>query len=221
MRAATLAAVAGGLLISSSSTRADLGNQLANPGFEAGNNSGWVTLGNASVHTAANTYYNAGECPPDAPAQNVNVYDGTYVGNLYGTFSGSSYYQQTFATVAGSTWSASAWAYASHEDLMGNPNTFWIDVSFFNSTNGLIAEYESLTITNLICGVVNTPFPLDTWTQLLVTNQVQNGVVIGTVPTGVLTSPAGTASAPKSLNRSSIVLATVSARPGGAVTSRN
>jgi len=195
IRAATLAAVAGGLLISSSSTRADQGNQLANPGFETGTTAaGWVRQGNAGVHWASQTYYNAGECPADNPAQNLNVYDGTNIGNLYGTFSGSSYFQQTFATVSGSTWSASAYAWASHEDLMGNPNSFWIDVSFFNSTNGLIAEYESLTVTNLTCGGPNPIFPLDTWVQLLVTNQVQNGVVVGTVPTGVLTAPAGTAS---------------------------
>src|ERR1700720_280000 len=117
-RSLTLATIVAGLLISSTSTRADLGNQLVNPGFETGTTAaGWTRLGNAGVHWASQTYYNAGECPPDSPAQNLNVYDGTNIGNLYGTFSGSSYFEQSFATVSGSTWSASAYAYASHEDL--------------------------------------------------------------------------------------------------------
>jgi hypothetical protein len=188
-------AIIAGLLGFGNSAKADQGNQLANPGFETGDDTGWVTQGPANVHSAADTYYNAGMCPADPTAEHINVYDGTYVGNLYGTFSAAisySFYQQTLPTVAGSTWSASCWAYASHEDLMGG-NNFVVDVAFLDASSAVIREYQSVNVTNLTCNGANV-FPLDTWVQLLVTNQVQNGVVIGTVPSGVFAAPPGTAS---------------------------
>jgi hypothetical protein len=183
-----------GLLLSGSTSRADQGNQLVNPGFETGDNTGWATQGNAGAHNATATYYNAGMCPADTTPENVSVFAGTYVGNLYGTFSAAisySYYQQTLPTVAGSTWSASVYAYASHEDLMGI-NNFVVQVTFLDKNNALLTQYQSLNVTNLNCAGT-APFPLDTWVQLLVTNQVQNGAVVATLPSGVLTAPAGTA----------------------------
>jgi len=191
----TMLAMIVGLLVSASTTRADQGNQLVNPGFETGTSSGWTIQGPANEHNATATYYNAGTCPADSPAENVSVFDGTYVGNLYGTFSGAigySFYQQTIPTVAGSTWNASVYAYASHEDLPG-PNNFVVQVSFLDKNNAIITQYESLNITNLNCAGT-APFPLDTWVQLLVTNQVQNGNIVATVPSGVLTAPVGTTS---------------------------
>jgi hypothetical protein len=191
---AALASLAG-LLLFGGAARADVGNQLVNPGWETGDNTGWLTQGNCGAHNATQTYYNAGMCPADPTAENINVYDGTYVGNVYGTFTAAvsySFYQQSFATVAGSTWSASCFAYASHEDLLG-VNNFCVDVAFLGSGGAVLAEYQSFNVTNLSCAGPNT-FPLDTWVPLTVTNQIQNGVVIGTVPSGVLTAPAGTAS---------------------------
>jgi hypothetical protein len=63
----------------------------------------------------------------------------------------------------------------------------------------LIASYESFMITNLTCDGPNT-FPLDTWVDLAVTNEMQitggvnTGTVIGnTGVSGIITAPADTA----------------------------
>lgn len=189
------AAVISAVTLASSPVRA-ADNVLVNPGFETGDTTGWTTFGNAGVHNATQTYYNAGQCPADATAENINIFDGTSVGNVYGQFNAQvsySWFQQTAATAGGSTWSASAWVYVSHEDMMAFPNAFWIEVAFLNSGGTVLGQYESFVVTNLYCANTNQFFPLDTWVHLDVTNQVQNGSVIATLPNGVMTAPSGTA----------------------------
>jgi hypothetical protein len=179
--------------------------ELANPGFEIPNKAGWTVLGNTPVITVGTaTYYNQGVCAADAQAEMVTSYDGTNVGNVYGNFSSAfnvSSWSQEIGGAPGSTWTAGAWTYASHEDMMNPPNTFHYEVDFLNASGTLLAAYQSLVIQNLSCPPTNNIFPLDTWVFLGVTNEVQvtsgtnTGTVIGNIGTnGVMTAPAGTAS---------------------------
>lgn len=194
-----------------------MGNQLADPGFESaaltGNTTttvpGWTTSGgNALVKTtnATDTYYNSatGECPMDATALPVQSDSGTNVANIYGAFSSypnTSYFRQVFAAGAGDTWTAGGYAFASHEDLPQANTSFHYEVDYLNATGGLLAAYESFNVANLTC-TETTPFPVDTWVYLGVTNEMQvangvnTGVVIGNTggTGGELVAPTGTAS---------------------------
>jgi hypothetical protein len=172
---------------------------------------GWTTVGNANAIGAGATYYNAGVCAADPQAETVNILNGDpYVANSYGTFDAPpgniTYWNQTFAAAAGATFTSSAWAYASHEDLSG-PNEFYFEVDFYNVSGTLLAAYESYNVANLECSMTNPPssgswpFPLDTWNYLAVTNEMQvtgganTGTIIGNTGTnGVFTAPPGTTS---------------------------
>jgi hypothetical protein len=202
----TAALVASGLvLVNSAQSQV---NKLVNPGFEEGA-TGWTTTGNQTynnhpVVTLGATYDNStnGECAQDPTAEPVNIYDGTNVGNIFGPFfsnpSTAAWVQSGIPAAPGSTWSASGWAYASHEDLSG-PNQYHYEVDFYNASGTLLAAYQSYVVENLTCGET-TPFPLDTWVDLSVTNEMtvtggaNTGTVASTLPSGVMTAPAGTAS---------------------------
>jgi hypothetical protein len=180
---------------------------LLNPNWENGT-TGWTlvnnAIGNDTTDTSSDTYYNnsGGECGSDPTAENVNVLVGTECGKLYGAFNASPNTCgefQTFPAAPGGTFSAGGYAYSSHEDLMG-ANNFWYEVDFYDATSTLLAAYESTVFGNLTCGETNGPTPIDTWVDLIVTNQMQvtaganTGTVIGnTGPSGVFTSPPGTA----------------------------
>jgi hypothetical protein len=180
---------------------------LVNTNFDS-QKTGWTTVGNANAIGAGATYYNAGVCAKDATAETVNILNGDpYVANSYGNFSSNpnyTFWNQSFAATPGSTWTAGAWAYASHEDLSG-PNNFYFEVDFYNITGTVLATYESYNVINLECSMTNPPasgswpFPLDTWNYLAVTNEMSGtntgSTVIGNTGTnGVFTAPAGTAS---------------------------
>jgi uncharacterized repeat protein (TIGR03806 family) len=184
-------------------------NQLVNPEFDLSPAGfGWTTSGNTPFYTtnggpSSPTYYNAGECPADSPAQPIITYPpgNLNVANVYGNFNAPvnySYWSQTVPTSSGTVWTAGAWTYVSHEDLPGGLNSFYYVVSFLDGSGNLLSSYESLIVTNLTCGGGGT-FPLDTWEFLPVTNQMQvsggvnTGTVTATVPTGALTAPANAA----------------------------
>jgi hypothetical protein len=179
-------------------------NLLVNPLFDlTPAKTGWTTFGNTPQVSTNATYYNAGECPPDSPAENVSAYPpgNSNVANVYGNFNAQVNYSgwdQTFAAAPGSTWSAGGWTYASHEDLAGGQNSFYYQVNFKDSGGNTIASFASLIVTNLTCGGGGS-IPLDTWVFLPCTNQMQvvggfaNGTVIATYPSGVFTAPPNTA----------------------------
>jgi hypothetical protein len=180
-------------------------NQLANPGFETPNKAGWTTVGNTPVITVGTATYDnstTGACPQDTVAELVVSYTGSNVANMYGAFSGNANtnsWSQTLSAAPGSTWTAGSFTYVSHEDLMSGKNSFYYQVNFRDENGVLLASYQSFILTNLTCGET-TPFPLDTWVLLGVTNQMQvtagvnTGAVTGTDPTGVLTAPPETVS---------------------------
>jgi hypothetical protein len=171
-----------------------IANQLVNPGFENGS-AGWTSQGNAPTCSTGSTYYNyggggGGPCGAPAGSFPIIMHTGTNCAQLWGGGAGyTSYWQQTLFTVPGATWSASGYAYTSTYDVATNAS-FNVDVAFLDANKVVLAEYQSGVVTNVQCGGPSE----DTWLYLPVTNQVQNGVVIGTVPTGILTAPAGTVS---------------------------
>ncbi|HEY3861204.1 MAG TPA: LamG-like jellyroll fold domain-containing protein [Verrucomicrobiae bacterium] len=185
------------------------GNQLADPGFEDFTTPGpWAEVGNQGGNgitvTPGPTYYNAGECPADNPAEQIVTHSGNNVAKIYGSFLSasefvSSYKQQVSATPLG-TWAAGGWTYSPHEDLIAANDSFYYEVDFLDVGGNLISAYQSFMVTNMSCGGPNT-FPLDTWVFLATTNQMQvvnglnTGVVVGsTGSSGIMTAPAGTAS---------------------------
>lgn len=194
-RAAMIVALTTGLLMAGVSARADIGNQLVNPGWENGN-TGWSSQGNAPTWVTGNAnayYYNyggngGGPCGAPAGSFPIVMHGGIECAQSWGGGNGQvSYWQQTVATLAGSTWSASGYGYTSTYDVAVNGG-FDVDVAFLDVSNNVLAEYQSSAVTNVQCGGPS----IDAWLYLPVTNQVQNGVIIGTVPAGVLTAPAGT-----------------------------
>ncbi len=172
-------------------------NQLGNPGFELGAAS-WIGSGNVSLITVGGaTYYNQGACGSDPSPQLVISHSGTQVGNVFGNFTGganTSSYVQSVTVLPGDTFAAGAYALVSHEDMMTGANSFYYRVDFLDANGVLLTSYQSFIVTNLTCGET-TPFALDTWNFLGVTNQIQVtgganvGTVIGTVPSGILTTP--------------------------------
>jgi hypothetical protein len=176
---------------------------LVDTNFE-GSTSAWTRTADANVIAAGATYYNSttGECPHDPTSETVNILNGgTAVANSYGLFTANPNYttwSQTYSATPGSTYSASGWAYASHEDLSG-PNGFYFEVDFYNGSGTLLATYESYEAINLTCSET-TPFAVDTWNYLAVTNEMQvttgtnTGTIIGnTGASGIFTAPADTA----------------------------
>src|SRR5208282_1118575 len=67
------------------------------------------------------TYYNAGMCPADVPAEDVVTHSGTNVANVYDYQAAGSFneWSQEVGCTPGSIMAASAWTLAPHEDLSG------------------------------------------------------------------------------------------------------
>lgn len=183
-----------------------LGNQLVNPGFELlPAKYGWTSATNTSVITTNGSafYLNStnGACSHDATAELVVSHGGSNVARLYGASNGvanTAFLTQTLPTYGGSTLTAGAYTYVSHEDLMTGKNSFYYELNFLDGNGNLLASYESFVVTNLQCGETS-PFPLDAWVFLGLTNAMQvtggvnTGIVASNVPNGVLIAPPGSA----------------------------
>jgi hypothetical protein len=181
-----------------------LGNQLINPGFEIlPAKTGWTSTTNTTVAATNTTYLNStnGACTHDATAEFVVSHSGSNVARLYGASNGvanTAFLRQTIATYGGSTLTAGGFAYVSHEDLMTGKNSFYYQLNFLDGSGNLLAAYQSFIVSNLVCGET-TPFPVDSWVFLGLTNAMQvtggvnTGVVASNVPTGVLVAPVNAA----------------------------
>lgn len=176
-------------------------NQLLNNGFALtppGTN--WTSTGGASVVSTNSTYPNTGSCTSDT--RNIQGFIGPNVAKLTGSFvpgGSTNSWSQSAPVAAGSTITAGAFTYVAHEDIMSGNDGFYYEVDFLDGSGALIAAYESSAVTNLSCGE-STPFALDTWNLLAVTNQMQvtggvnTGVIIGNVAS-IITVPPQTVTA--------------------------
>jgi len=160
------------------------------------------------LNNSGNTYCNGCNstttCPHDGTAEGVILHTGaqmakvwTVVGAAPYTATGLGFFHQT-VTSPGGTWAAGGWTLESHEDLLAGVS-FNFEVDFLDSGNNLLAAYESFLVTNLTCTEL-TPYPVDAWVYLAVTNQMEviggtnTGVVLtNTGPVGLMTAPHDTA----------------------------
>ena len=185
-------------------------NVVTNPGFEAGNFTGWTTYGSHAVESTNNTYYNGG----NPGGSNVLTHSGVYVGKTYGSFTGgynvNGCYQDAVAA-PGSVWSAGGFALSHQQDLIQGGNQFWLEVTFRDSGNGLLALFRSKILDpNSADGVTS-----NLWYNLPVTNQYDIGdTTFSTISNTVtsFTAPAGTTKA-----RFQVVFAQLGGYPGGSI----
>jgi beta-glucanase (GH16 family) len=169
-------------------------NVLVNPGFETGSLGPWVgySLGGANaegtyVQSTSDTYYNGGNPGGD----NVLTHSGTYVGKIYGDFDGTENYNGCYQDVAaepGSIWNADGWALTHAQDLFSGNLETWIEVSFRDVSDTVLALYRSDVLTPGNVAV-------SSWMYLAVTNQLNPSTFAVTNTTSTLTAPAGTATA--------------------------
>jgi len=151
-------------------------NVLGNPGFEAGDLSGWISVG-------PNNYILTG-----APARTGNDYYKVY--QTFNSQTNSNGIYQDCASGPGVTYSADGWAYTSSSDLLAGQNTVWIEVTFRDGSGNVLALYRSsLVTTNSIAA---GKFPKNTWVDLAITNQYDPNSLVITNTAMTLTAPTGT-----------------------------
>ena len=179
--------------------------QLLNPNFELlPSGADWTAIGGTAVVSTNSTYPNTGPCTVDT--RNVVALIGstyTNVAKITGSFvagGSTNSWSQSVAVAAGSTFTAGAYTYVAHEDIMSGNDSFYYEVDFRDTNGVLIAAYESSIVTNLTCSGPNM-IPLDTWNLMPLTNQMQvtgginTGVGISNIASGVFVAPPQTVTA--------------------------
>jgi beta-glucanase (GH16 family) len=153
---------------------------LNNPGFEFGQNRnipGWQIYG-------PNVY----DETDGAFAQN-----GTNYLKVYQDFSGSQNFNgvyQDYISGPGATYSADGWAYTDASDAIGGQNSAWVEITFRDATQKILALYRTAIInTNLTAG---SRFPKGQWNHLSVTNQYDIGSYQVTNTAAQIVAPPGT-----------------------------
>jgi hypothetical protein len=164
---------ASGLKVVSASQLAT--NLLVNPGFEDGvlaepwENS-WVKFNGLILQTTNDFYY--------LSATPVSVYDGNYVGDVYGSDADDGVYQNVPVT-AGATYHAGGMFYMSQYATVNGPVTITLQIMFKDAGGNTIATFSAPAVST-------NGFAADTWTSLQVTNATGSTNLV---------APAGAASA--------------------------
>jgi hypothetical protein len=205
------------------------GNQLLNAGFgsDFGSANGgqegpagvgnvgagivrdWIVAGDNNGQygfmNSTGSYYNGAGTPCDATTYPYVLFNSPQMAKLWPT-PNPGFFKQT-VTAPGGTWSGGGWTFASHPDLLFPPNTYYYEIDFNDGGGNLLAAYESFVFQGTTNCSQTTPFPLDDWVYLAVTNQMQitngtnSGVVITNIGSlGVITAPKNTASITFSAN---------------------
>ncbi|HZV34069.1 MAG TPA: glycoside hydrolase family 16 protein [Verrucomicrobiae bacterium] len=160
------------------------GNILNDPGFEASGNQTSTEVGWTMYGQGFNTLNQTSASIAHSGSNYFKVFQG---------FTGSVTYSGIFQdnpSGAGATYSADGWAYTSSSDVLSGTNLAWIEVTFRDFNQSILALYRSSIIgTNAI---KSGAFHPNTWYDLRITNlcNPSTGQVIGAVTN--LTAPPGT-----------------------------
>jgi len=166
---------------------AQAGNILINPGFEADGNhgsgvpiSGWIGNPGGPWYINTDTYAHSGN----------NYY------KVWGAFSGSPNYQAVYqdnSSLPTSTYQADGWMFTLPTDIMwsgDDADYAWLEVSFRDASNNIIALYKSDTFSDTLGSL---PYTTGIWYDFPITNVCNPNPpynVIGS--TNVLVAPPGT-----------------------------
>lgn len=157
-------------------------NVLLNPGFEfdpTGQTAtilGWNAYGiNAYGETGAG-----------------QAHSGTNYFKVYQEFNSQVNYTgvyQDYISGPGAAYTAAGWAYTLSTDKLAGQNEAWIEVTFRDADQNVLALYRSeLITTNIIATGI---FPVNTWINLPVTNQYDPNTDLVTNTVSQLIAPAG------------------------------
>jgi hypothetical protein len=138
-----------------------------NAGFEKDLWAPWASFGGTGLPSTNSTYYQVTNL--------VNVYDGTYVAQIYaGNTDNGFWLTLTTNVTPGSVWKAAGHAYiTSTTDNLSESNTCRIQIWFKNASGTALAPtFESFKIYGLSYTNVYPMMPRDTWCYLPVTNVV-------------------------------------------------
>jgi hypothetical protein len=169
----------------------------------------WVVAGDNNGQfgfmNATGSYYNGAGTPCDSNTFAYVLFNSPQMAKLWPS-PNPGFFKQT-VLAPGGTWSGGGWTFASHPDLLFPTNTFYYEIDFNDGGGNLLAAYESFVFEGTSNCSQTTPFPLDDWVYLAVTNEMQvtagtnTGVVTTNIgPLGVITAPKNTASITFSAN---------------------
>lgn len=166
-------------------------NLLGNPGFETGGLNPWIgySAGGANdpggfVESTSDRYYNGGNPGGD----HVLTHSGTFVAKTFGDFTGGENFNgfyQDLPAEPGSLWLADGWALTHPQDLLSGGNSSWIEVTYRDAADTVLALYRSPALEA-------STVPAGTWVYLPVTNEIDPASFLVTATEATPTAPAGT-----------------------------
>lgn len=161
--------------------------ELVNGGFEDAVLSPWVGFidGNANtqggyIEDTSYTYYSGNS--------NVLTHSGENVAKVFGGFNGQENingFYQDINVKEETRWQVSAWALTHPQDLMVGNNTAWIDATFRDVNNNILALYQSEILTS-------TSVTPGEWMLLETTNQLHPTTYAWIGTTSEMVAPQGT-----------------------------
>lgn len=176
-----IAIVVFGLLLGAEALAA--ANPLANSGFENNPQGETKTLPGWTAY-GGNAYGETGA---------ARAHSGTNYFKVYQAFNGQVNYTgvyQDYISGPGAAYAVSGWAYTLSSDKLAGQNAAWLEVTFRDARNNVLALYHSASITtNALAGGA---FPVNTWNLLAVTNQLDPVTFAVTNTTATLVAPPGT-----------------------------
>lgn len=141
--------------------------EFVNGGFEDATLSPWLGFTDGSANNEGGYIEDTSDLYYSGNA-NVLTHSGEYVAKVFGGFNGQENingFYQDIAVEEESLWRVTAWALTHPQDLMVGDNTAWIETTFRDSNNNVLALYQSEILTS-------TSVTPGDWMLLETTNQL-------------------------------------------------